>query len=369
MQDDATTGGSLLDQRLEIETPERVVITHDLAGIGSRFAAGTIDACFLIIPWCGAVCVLAAMMPMSMRGGEPKPEELQALGMATVGVCYAIFWLYFLLFETFGGGRTPGKRILKLRVMSVHGGPAPASAVVLRNVVRVVDSIPTLILPVLGGIVMFTTKRAQRIGDLVAGTVVVRERIEALRLPSRGGAGGAKTASATNSFFLPLPGMLVYGSVPREQPNPEFLAGAAGASANASASVDELTATEIAEVDRFLVRRGELNNVSRTAIAAQICGRLRDRYALPPGDAEKILGLLGARRTPQQVRDLAGPAFARQPSAGASPPTPPAPAGSDATEAAEPSSASDTPDGDAKWARPTPPPSPSSPSPPGDVGP
>ena len=68
----------------------------------------------------------------TMRGGEPKQEEMQALGMATVGVCYAIFWLYFLLFETFGGGRTPGKRILKLRVMSVHGGPASASAVVPR---------------------------------------------------------------------------------------------------------------------------------------------------------------------------------------------------------------------------------------------
>lgn len=359
MDDAATPGESLLDQRLEIETPERVVITHDLAGIGSRFAAGTIDACFLIIPWCGAFCVMAAVMPAAAGpGGEFKQEEMQALGMATMGVCYAIFWLYFLLFETFGGGRTPGKRILKLRVMSAHGGPAPASSIVLRNVVRVVDSIPTLILPVLGGIVMFTTKRAQRIGDLVAGTVVVRERVEALRLPSSGGPAGARAVSGSSQFIVPLPGMLVHGSMPREQPNAEFVAGASGSAGPATQSVDELTPVELAEVDRFLARRSELLHAARTAIAAQICGRLRERYALPPGDSEKILGLLAARRTPRQIRDLAGPASAPASAPVSAATTPNAAPNAAPNDAERPADAS-------KWARPAS----QEPPPPGDAAP
>ena len=282
-----TDTGSLLDQRLDIETPERVVITHDLAGIGSRFAAGTIDACILIIPWVAASCVLLAVMPSS---GKLNQEEAQALGMATGGVCYAILWLYFLLFETFGGGRTPGKRFLKLRVMSVHGGPAPASAIVLRNLLRVVDSLPTLFLPFLGGLVMFLNRRSQRIGDLAAGTVVVRERPEALRSVS------LRTA---------VSGSDAYGGPPAAQGG-------------------EIAAAHLVEIDRFLARRHELTADARTVIGLRICVRMRERYGLPQGDPEQILGLLGARRTPAQIRDLAGPAqgFAPPPPRAVSPPPP-----------------------------------------------
>jgi uncharacterized RDD family membrane protein YckC len=259
---------SLLDQRLEIETPERVVITHDLAGIGSRFTAGAIDVFFLLVPWCGAFCVLAAVSPKLASGsGKTTPEELQAVGLALLGVCYAIYWLYFLLFETFWGGRTPGKRFLRLRVMSVHGGPAPVSAVVLRNLLRVVDSIPTAFLPFLGGLVMFLNKRSQRIGDLVAGTVVVRERPEALQMP-RAVESAARPGSAAGS---------------------------------------EVSAEDLEEIDRFLVRRHELRKDVRAVVGHDLAERMRERYRLPTGDAEKILGLLGARRSPQQIRDLAGP--------------------------------------------------------------
>jgi uncharacterized RDD family membrane protein YckC len=257
---DPGTAPSLLDQRLEIETPERVVIVHDLAGIGSRFAAGLVDACILSIPWCGASCALMAVMPLS---NEMNAEELQAIGMALGGVCYAILWLYYLFFESVWGGRTPGKRMLRLRVMSVHGGPAPVSSVILRNVLRVVDSLPTGLIPFVGGVSMFLSSRAQRIGDLAAGTVVVRERQESLRVPAR-----------------------------RE--------GDEGPS-------EQVSAADLEEVDRFLVRRSELLPDARARIAGAICSRLVARYALPAGDPEKVLGLIGARRTPSQIRDLAGP--------------------------------------------------------------
>jgi hypothetical protein len=124
------------------------------------------------------------MMPMTMRGGEPKQEEMQAL-VATVGVCYAIFWLYFLLFETFGGAARPGSASPNSALMSVHGGPASASAVVLRRRARGGLG-ADVILPVLGGIVMFTTKRAQHRRPRCRHSGRSRAR-RGLRLPSRGG--------------------------------------------------------------------------------------------------------------------------------------------------------------------------------------
>ena len=288
--DEAGLPVSLLDQRLEIETPERVVIVQDLAGIGSRFAAGLVDACILLVPWIFVSCAFAFAAPHS---GQVNQEEMQSLGMAVVGICYAILWLYYLLFESLWGGRTPGKRMLKLRVMSVHGGPAPVSAIVLRNLLRIVDSMPTLILPAVGGVTMFVTRRAQRIGDLAAGTVVVRERQESLRVPTARSAASADPAN-------------------------------------------EVSAADLEEIDRFIVRRSELLPDVRTRIAARLCERMRAAYGLPPGAPETVLGLLGARRTPAQIRDLAGPGLGAPPAPVAIDPAPPAPAPAPAVADAEP---------------------------------
>ena len=168
---------SLLDERLEIETPERVVIAYDLAGIGSRFAAGTIDAAILLVPWCAAGCVAAAVTGIS---SDLNQEELGTLGWAVLGACVSIVFLYYLGCELILRGQTPGKRALKLRVVSVHGGNAGTGAIVLRNVLRLVDMLPVFFVHVLGGLVMFLNRRNQRLGDLAARTVVVRERPEEL---------------------------------------------------------------------------------------------------------------------------------------------------------------------------------------------
>lgn len=269
---------SLLDQRLEIETPERVVIVHDLAGIGSRFSAGMIDVACLLIPWSLAFCGVLIVSPAPVDDrGEWKAEETQAVVFAAIGVCYAILWLYFLLFETLWSGQTPGKRALRLRVVSVHGGPATAGAVILRNVLRVVDSLPTGIPPFLGGVSMFVSARAQRLGDLAAGTVVVRERRESFRVPmTRDAADGAS---------------------------------------------EEFSAADLEEVDRFLERRHEMIASNRRRHAARIASDLRERYTLPVPDPvatrglwspdESLLGLIGARRTPRELRDLAAPSAER----------------------------------------------------------
>ena len=119
--------GSLFEQTLEIETPERVRIRYELAGIGSRFAAGTIDVVILGFVLFVLLLIILIMMELSLKELE---ENLRFVAMAAYGVALATVWLFYIGFELIWDGQTPGKRLMRLRVVSEDGGPAPASAIV-----------------------------------------------------------------------------------------------------------------------------------------------------------------------------------------------------------------------------------------------
>src|SRR5207245_10651733 len=87
---------------------------------------------------------------------------------------FAIFWGYFIVSEAVWSGQTLGKRALRLRAVDARGGPITVSQALIRNLVRIVDFLPSYYL--VGAIAIFVTHRNQRLGDLAAGTVVVRER-------------------------------------------------------------------------------------------------------------------------------------------------------------------------------------------------
>ncbi len=250
---------SPFEQTLDIETPERVRIRYELAGIGSRFAAGTIDFCLLFV-------VLFALFLVAVFAnlfGIATTDDGQFILLAFMGAGLAVVWAYYLLCELTMGGQTPGKRLMKLRVVSEQGGPAPASALFVRNVLRVVDCIPLGLVHVLGGVVMFASSRSKRLGDMVAGTVVVQEREIALNLDR-------------------LPGA-------------------------PSADPGRLSSEERTLVRRFLDRRNELRPIHRVEVAARLAAPLRERLELPAGDDEELLALLAAGRSATEVRDLAGP--------------------------------------------------------------
>jgi len=88
-------------------------------------------------------------------------------------VLFLIVWGYYPLFELFWHGRTPGKRAQRLRVQRTDGQPAGGAAILVRNLIRILD---VFLFPFLAVISMIVTSRAQRLGDLAAGTMVVRER-------------------------------------------------------------------------------------------------------------------------------------------------------------------------------------------------
>jgi uncharacterized RDD family membrane protein YckC len=154
-----------LDTRTEVETPENVTLTFDLAGPGSRTGAYLVDFFIRLNVGWGMSWALSSFVPLF---GEGLPT-----GAIMVGF-FLLEWGYSALFEGLRNGQTPGKQMFGLRVVKTAGYPIGIYDAVLRNLLRAAD-----ILPIgygAGLVCMGCTKRMQRIGDLVAGTMVIRVR-------------------------------------------------------------------------------------------------------------------------------------------------------------------------------------------------
>lgn len=167
------TDDVLADLRLEVDTPEQVALEYPLAGLGSRFTALLVDltivGTLLVAAFVGVVLFLGMGGGRPLAGGWVTPGAVFAIGILWV---FGLFWGYGVWFEAFRDGQTPGKRLLGVRVVMEAGQPVTLEAAAIRGLLRVVDLQG---LGLLGGLVMLCTRRAQRLGDLAAGTVVVRE--------------------------------------------------------------------------------------------------------------------------------------------------------------------------------------------------
>lgn len=157
--------------QLSIETPELVSISMPLAGIGSRFIAIFID--YLI--W-AAVAIVLSILAAIVLPGLALFARVSANWAAGIYILSLFFmqWGYFTLFEALDNGRTPGKHIAKIRVIHRSGRAISFVESLARNLVRVVDYLPGLY--AVGLISIFVSRQNQRLGDMVAGTLVVRDR-------------------------------------------------------------------------------------------------------------------------------------------------------------------------------------------------
>ena len=161
--------------RLEVETPDHVMLRYDLAGGGNRGFAALVDV------------VAATLIFVGMFALWLFLQDTFRLARALTGVmlmlAFLIAWSYFIVLEWLWEGRTLGKRIYGLRVITADGSPAPFTAVLIRNLIRVVDFLPAFY--GLGLLAIVATPRSQRLGDIAAGTFVVRApkpRIDLLSL-------------------------------------------------------------------------------------------------------------------------------------------------------------------------------------------
>jgi len=159
-------------RRVAIETPEHVLLEFELAGIGSRTAAAAYDAVLIF------ALIFLASVAVELVGLLPALSGAWAMSLLVV-IWFGIIWGYFLLFEAFSGGRTPGKRRLGLRVVMDSGHPISVRAAALRNLIRLVDIQPAGA-SLVGLSFVFFQQHNRRLGDLVAGTIVVRDELETI---------------------------------------------------------------------------------------------------------------------------------------------------------------------------------------------
>jgi uncharacterized RDD family membrane protein YckC len=213
------------EDRLSIATPEGVEVELTLAGIGSRFIAGGIDFAIQVLV-IGALALI-----------------LQPAGSAGVAIfsssAFALIFFYDVLFEVLGRGKTPGKRWTGLRVVRSGGRPITFVRSALRNILRIVDILPGFY--AIGMTVIFVTPRNQRLGDLAAGTHVVRDR--------HGDRSAASAARPTYDDVDIAPA--------------------------AAWDVSAVSAADLATVEAFLERREHLDQDSRGQLSADLARRLR----------------------------------------------------------------------------------------------
>lgn len=159
---------------IRIDTPESVDLALEPAGLGSRFFAALIDGLIQ-----GAVIflvVLAAIPVMAVTFADDfmaSTAGIAVIAILVLGVSL-LFFLYKLLFEAFWNGQTIGKRVAGIRVVQANGLPVGFLQVVIRNLLRLIDFLPSYYL--VGAVSILATRKKQRLGDLAAGTVVVRDR-------------------------------------------------------------------------------------------------------------------------------------------------------------------------------------------------
>lgn len=173
------------EETLIIETPERVQLEFALASIGNRFLAVTIDH---LIQYLSIFLIAWFFLSIAGYSGSDvvdAPEQLLTEApkwvVATlIIILFLIFAGYFIAFEWLWSGQTPGKRLLKLRVIREDGRPLTLWESIARNLLRIGDAVPGFIVPVysVGLIAIFLSSRDQRLGDIFAGTVVIRERAD-----------------------------------------------------------------------------------------------------------------------------------------------------------------------------------------------
>ena len=158
---------------LLVTTPERVALSLPVAGVGHRVLAWFVDASLLLLGWCALYFATSFVLDVLqwLRGLEGAARAL------LVVVAFAAQWGAWTASELLMRGQTPGKRLLGIRVVRRDGGPVGFTESAVRNLLRAVDFLP---LGYSGGLLaMLSGKESRRLGDLVAGTLVVKaERVD-----------------------------------------------------------------------------------------------------------------------------------------------------------------------------------------------
>ena len=268
-----TQAYALVDRQVDVETPEHVSVGYELADLGSRFTAMLLD--IVIVSILSAVAVIGFLVIGAASEGILGGGGEVAIAVGLMA-SFVFYWGYYVYFEGFRDGQTPGKKAMRIRVVQDGGFPVTFRAAAVRNLLRLIDMQPLISWGV-AALSMMLHPRTKRLGDIAAGTVVVRDR----------------TGQA----------------IPEERANP---AAAAGLGA------PRLTDEEFAALSMYAQRRGTLEFAVRARLAATLAQRLEPRFRDDPRrvqmTSDDFLGVIyredGERRTAAGAGGRAGTAQA-----------------------------------------------------------
>jgi uncharacterized membrane protein SpoIIM required for sporulation/uncharacterized RDD family membrane protein YckC len=252
-----------LSTTVDVETPELVVFSYTVAGIGSRVLAAFLDYLLCALIFLLLLLGFGALGALGALGWLPGVARSEVWVLAFfVIVQFAILWGYYVLWEGLADGQTPGKRRLRLRVVSDGGYSVTFGASAVRNLVRIVDMQPIITYGV-GIASAVASRQGKRLGDLVAGTIVVREQIVEQPAPV-----AATPAPTTGS-----------DSAPEDRHA-------------------RLTDDEFAVLHQFVERRTSLAPDRREALATQLAARFATLLEMMDGGTEqRLVALHAAERT------------------------------------------------------------------------
>ena len=244
------------DDYLSIATPENVAFGYEVAGIGSRFLAAVVDT-LIILALILLVELTLSLIAASFFRDQLLSDSPALVWMAAIFglVAFALFWGYYIFFEMLWNGQSPGKRWVGLRVIRTDGTPITLAESIVRNLVRIVDFLPAYY--GVGVVTMFVNGQSRRLGDLAAGTLVVRDRV-------------AVTLESLAARPAPPVPALPSGAGP---------ASLAPTSPATGWPVERLTSHDLEMAEDFLRRRAQLSN--RAALAQRIVQALLKQMNVP----------------------------------------------------------------------------------------
>ena len=246
-----------MDQ-LRIDTPEQIALELPLAGIGSRFLAVGIDTLIQFTVY--LIVGMAFIFGMS-AGSSILTFLPRLLGSAVaIFLLFAVYWGYFAFFETLWKGQTPGKRYVGIRVIKDSGRPINAFEAIARNLMRAVDGLPGIY--GVGLACMICNQQSRRLGDFVAGTVVVHEK-------------------------------------PTEEVRPSWNTSNLGGTV--AVGFGQITSEELILIETYLHRRSSLDNYTRLNTAIKIVERIQARSGLHPQPNQHVDDFL--EEAARKIRD------------------------------------------------------------------
>jgi uncharacterized RDD family membrane protein YckC len=160
-----------MDERVSINTPDHIELDFEPAGLGSRLMAGMVDV-LVIVGIFFALLIGGILAGLTAFSAGARGSGVVFLAVL-IFLFYAVVWGYFVLCEALWHGQTPGKRLVGIRVVLDNGLPVGWRESALRNLVRAADMVPPPACLV-GSLMILFSPRGKRLGDLLAGTMVVR---------------------------------------------------------------------------------------------------------------------------------------------------------------------------------------------------